>query len=240
VRGILPGIVLLAAASLAARASSLQISPVMVELQPDQQAAGLSLRNPGEQPLYGQVRVFRWDQGEDDDVLAPTDEVVASPPLIRIPARGEQLVRLIRRNGGALSGERSYRVLIDEIPGSDASAGNGVTIRLRYSVPLFIGPPGAVGGPRLHWQLRRDAQGWLLRVSNEGGRRGQLSAVQLVTADGRAHPLNQGLLGYALAGKTRQWRIALEEGLDLKEPLKIRANVNAQPTETGLSVDPRR
>ncbi len=221
-------------------ASSLQISPVMVDLQAGQNAAGIRLRNPGDQPLYGQVRVFRWDQTGDDDVLEPTEEVVASPPLIRIPSRGEQLVRLIRRDAADISAEHSYRVLVDEIPSPESATTNGVTIRLRYSVPVFVEPPGQPGALQLAWSIQRDAQGWLLRVSNRGSRRGQLSAVQLVTADGKLHPINRGLLGYALAGKTRQWRIALEEGIALQAPLKIRANINAQPAEAELSVDPQR
>jgi len=238
-RRVALGIALSLVIARAVNASSLQISPVMVDLPSGQAATGISLRNPGDQPLFGQVRVFRWDQSGSDDVLEATDEVVASPPMIRIPAQGEQLVRLIRRESGQAPGERSYRVLIDEIPNPENNTASGVTIRLRYSVPVFLEPPGQSGAPQLSWHLQRDAQGWLLRVSNRGNRRGQLSAVQLVTPDGKVHPINQGLLGYALAGKTRQWRVALKEDIDLQAPLKVRANINAQPAEAALSVDPR-
>jgi hypothetical protein len=31
----------------------------------------------------------------------------------------------------------------------------------------------------------------------------------------------------------------LREDIDLQAPLKVRANINAQPAEAGLSVDPR-
>ncbi|NII71813.1 fimbrial chaperone protein [Dyella sp. SG562] len=230
---------LAAGAALAAHASSLQISPVTVELPPGQNASALTLRNPGKEPVYGQVRVFRWDQAPDDDRLEPSDDLVASPPLIRIEPQGEQLVRLVRRDGSAVAEERYYRVLVDEVPNLDAAPGNGVNIRLRYSVPVFLEPAGAPALPKLSWELRREGTQWQLRVSNTGGRRAQLAAVRVVGADGAAQEINPGLLGYVLAGRTRQWTIALDDKLAAHGPLKLRANLNAQPIETELSVAAR-
>src|SRR5579859_6455132 len=122
----------------AARAASLQISPVMVDMSPDMNAAGITLSNPGDQPLYGQVRVFRWDQSDTDDTLEPTTDIVASPPLIQVAPHSDQLVRLVRQAHDATATEQAYRVLIDEIPRPDVATANGVTIRLRYSVPVFV------------------------------------------------------------------------------------------------------
>jgi fimbrial chaperone protein len=58
-RRVALGIALSLVIVLAVNASSLQISPVMVDLPAGQAATGISLRNPGDQPLFGQVRVFR-------------------------------------------------------------------------------------------------------------------------------------------------------------------------------------
>ncbi|WNL45462.1 molecular chaperone [Dyella sp. BiH032] len=223
-----------------AHASSLQISPITVELPPGQAASGITLRNPGSVPIYGQVRVFRWDQSADEDTLEASDDLMASPPLIRVEPQGEQLVRLVRRDAAVVGEERSYRVLVDEIPATEAAAGNGINIRLRYSVPVFVEPAGRPDSPRLAWELRRDGTQWRLRVSNAGGRRAQLAAVRIVGADGVTHEVNQGLLGYVLAGRTRQWTVPLGEGFATEGPLKVKANVNAQPAEAALDVVPRR
>ena len=223
----------------AAHASSLQISPITVELPAGQGASAITLRNPGSAPIYGQVRVFRWDQSPDDDTLEPSDDLMASPPLIRIEPQGEQLVRLVRRDAGAVAEERSYRVLVDEIPATEAAAANGINIRLRYSVPVFVEPPGRPELPRLSWELRRDGTQWRLRVSNAGARRAQLAAVRIVTAQGAEREINQGLLGYVLAGRTRQWTVTLGEGFAADGALKVKANVNAQPAEAALDVTPR-
>ena len=46
-------------------------------------ASGIMLRNPDAMPVYGQVRVYAWEQRGGDDVLLPTDEIQVSPPSSR-------------------------------------------------------------------------------------------------------------------------------------------------------------
>jgi fimbrial chaperone protein len=219
-----------------AAAATLQIAPVTVEMGADASAVGITLRNPGDTPLYGQVRVFRWDQQQGDDALTPTQEVVASPPLIQIAAHADQLVRLVR-TAPRTAGEQCYRLLIDELPPPDQPAANGVTIRLRYSVPVFVEPPGSAGQPQLSWRLARSGRDWMLRVDNAGARRAQIAAVQLVTPSGKVYELNKGLLGYALAGRGRQWQIPLPDDADMSGAVKVRAAVNALPAEALVIVD---
>ncbi|MFG0233579.1 fimbria/pilus periplasmic chaperone, partial [Achromobacter sp. 413638] len=72
-----------------AGAATLQISPVMVDMAPQQGASGITLRNPDAMPVYGQVRVYAWEQRDGDDVLLPTDEIQVSPPIIQVPPRSE-------------------------------------------------------------------------------------------------------------------------------------------------------
>src|SRR5258708_2873604 len=159
---------LLFTAVLTAQAATLQISPVMVDLQSNESATGITLRNPGDRPLYGQVRVFRWDQSGREDTLTPTQELVASPPLIQIGAQADQLVRLVRTSPAPVTAEQSYRILIDELPSPDAAPTGGVMIRLRYSVPVFVEPAGKAPQPVLSWHLVRTDNGWVLRVDNGG------------------------------------------------------------------------
>ncbi|WP_321817510.1 MULTISPECIES: molecular chaperone [unclassified Paraburkholderia] len=218
-----------------AQAATLQISPVMVDLAADANASGLTLRNSGSKPIYGQVRVYRWSQAGGEDALTPTQDVVASPPLIEIGAGAEQLVRLVRTVPGASSVEQSYRILIDELPEPDATPSSGVAIRLRYSVPVFIDPgSGPARQPNLAWRLRHGEAGWLLEVANTGGRRAQIAGVEIVDGAGHAFPINRGLLGYALAGSMREFPLALPTSADLNGPLKVRAAVNAEQTEAAV------
>lgn len=218
-----------------AQASSLQISPVTVDMSPDMNAAGITLRNPGDQPLYGQVRVFRWAQNDKEDTLEPTQDLVASPPLIQVAPHSEQLVRLVRQSHDAAATEQSFRVLIDEIPRPETAAASGVTIRLRYSVPVFVHAAGAIGKPELSWQLLRVGQGWMLRIANTGNRHGQIGEVKLI-AGSQARTLNKGLLGYVLPGHTQQWKVDLDPGTALQGAMTIRANINGQASDASVTV----
>ena len=229
---------LLCAITLGAQAATLQISPVMVDLQSGESATGITLRNPGDRPLYGQVRVYRWDQSNHDETLTPTQELVASPPLIQIAAQADQLVRLVRTTPAPVAAEQSYRILIDELPAPDTSATSGVMIRLRYSVPVFVEPAGKIAQPVLSWHLGRDGQGWVLRVDNAGQRRAQIAAVQLVDSAGKVYEINKGLLGYALAGRTRQWTVPLPADANMSGAVKVRAAVNSLPAEAAVAVGP--
>lgn len=215
--------------ALGAQAASLQISPVSITLRASQAAGGISLQNLGERPVYGQVRVFAWDQRNGEDVLTPTDELVASPPIIEVGARAAQTIRLVRKGGAAAGAgaERSYRLLIDEIPREDEQ-GSGVAIRLQYSVPVFVAPADAAAAPVLAWQVLRKDGAWVLRVKNSGALHAQVGAATLVDGAGKETELSKGLLGYALAGREREWRLPLEPSARLSAPLTVRANVNAR------------
>ena len=225
----------LAAMATAAHAASLQISPVMINLRAAQTATGISLQNDGDTPIYGQVRVFLWDQKGGDDVLTPTDELIASPPVMQIAPKSTQTIRLVRRSAAAAGPERQYRVLIDEVPTS-AEAREGVSIKLQYSVPVFVAATAPDVAPQLAWQFFRRDGAWFLRVTNSGTLHAQIGATTLATSDGKQYELSKGLLGYALAGRQREWRLALAPTLALDGALAIRANINTRPGTASADV----
>jgi len=213
-----------------ALAANLQISPVSIQFRAGQGASGINLQNYGETSLLGQVRVYAWDQRDGQDVLTPATDVVASPPVMEVAARSTQVIRLVRRNPAQGAAEQSYRILIDEVPRDDA-AGSGVAIRLQYSVPAFVQGADPQAAPKLDWKLFRRDGAWMLRVRNGGSLHAQIGAATL-RANGKDYALSKGLLGYALAGKMREWRLPVDGSVELGAPgaeLAIQANVNAQP-----------
>lgn len=215
-------------------AATLQISPVLVDLAPQQGASGIVLRNPGATPIYGQVRVYAWDQAQGDDVLTPTQEIQASPPIIQVPANGEQLVRLVRVGKNLPPVEQSYRLVIDEIPDPSTPLVNGVVLRMRYSVPVFVAGATPQPQPELAWHLARDGKEWVLRLDNSGTRYAQVASLQVLSGADAPVAKVDGLLGYALARRERQWRFPARRDA-AAGPIRIRALVNG----SSVTVTPR-
>ena len=219
------------------QAATLQISPVNVEFAAKQNAIGLTLSNPGETPVYGQVRIYAWTQENGDDKLTPTDAIAASPPILRIDAGSSQIIRLVRVANAPPAAEQSYRLLVDELPEPGQPAQSGISIRMRYSIPVFVVPATALPRPDLRFTLKRLDGNWYLEAENRGGSRAQIGATRLIDAAGKSHPVTDGLLGYALGGQRRLFKVSLPADKPPATPLAIDAAINTVPTRFDVHID---
>ena len=96
------------------QAASLEISPVIVNLAPGQNATTIEVKNRGGAPAAVQARPYSWSQAGDEDNLTATQDIILSPPIFTVPAGASQTIRLLLRGGSEAGGERSYRLLLDE------------------------------------------------------------------------------------------------------------------------------
>jgi len=228
---ILTPFVLLAllAASETSMAASLFVRPTTVVIARGENAASVTITNSGSVPVTAQVRVFAWDQAANEDQLTPTEAIAASPPMAMIPPGQSQTVRLVRTAGGAAAREESYRLLVDEIPDrSAAAAGGSVAIQLRYSVPVFV-MAAANASARLDVNAAWATDSVKLEAANRGQGHAQISNVSLQYSDGTSVVVGEGLVGYVLPDKSRQWWLALpESGAPRGKPDSVRAMVNGQ------------
>ncbi|MHA6206141.1 fimbrial biogenesis chaperone [Dyella soli] len=221
-----------------ANATGLQVAPTTLSLRASQNADGLTLSNTGDDVIHAQVRVYHWRQDGSGDQLTPSPGLVISPPMVQIPAGGEQLIRVIRTGAppnGPGAVEDAYRLAIDELP-VDAKSGAGLRFVVHYSLPIFIEPAGAADtSPQLKYELEQSGQLVSLKVTNKGNGHGQLAALSFVDAAGQRTELVPGLLGYVLPGSTMHWA--------LKPPANVFAKggtlevmVNGQKTTENLSL----
>jgi len=229
-----------------ASATGVQVTPISFDFTAQDQAQALWLTNTSKQPVNVQIRIFEWSQVGGEDQLTPTRDMVPSSAILSIVPGQRQLVRLMRLNWEGPARELSYRVFVDELP-STTRNGHGLRFLVRYSIPLFVLPPGAVprfkaGGPPpstdpASFSARVNEQGgktWLV-VHNSGGQRLRLRELALVNAQGRRQTIVPGLVGYVLAGQDRRWQIPVTMGA-LRENV-LRAKLNDDPDEQSLSLD---
>lgn len=201
---------LLAAIGLAtapARAGSLEISPILVDV-PTQGAGAsmLTLRNRSAQPARIQLRLFRWSQSDGTERFEPADGVAVSPPFATIPAGETYVVRVVRTAVDPIVGEESYRLLIDELPEPGTPDGT-VTLAVRHSLPVFFRAPAATA-PAITWTATTTPAGIELTGRNDGDRRVRIANLRLVDATGRRATFGSGLTGYLLGRGGRSWSLA--------------------------------
>jgi fimbrial chaperone protein len=199
---------LIAVNALPARAATVVIWPVDPILKPGEQATALWLENKGDAPVTLQVRSFDWSQNRGEDSLTQQDQIVASPPLAVVQPGKRQLVRVIRRDPTAAGApERSYRLLIDELPTppstEDGQAGSArLAVQMRYSIPLFAysADPSAQK-PALVTRIMNTSEGRVVEIHNGGTLHARLSNLRLVSG-GQERIIKPGLAGYVLPGAT--------------------------------------
>lgn len=191
-----------------APAATLRVSPILVEGRTDAEP-GITLRNLEPRPMAVQVRVFRWSLRDGHDDLEPTEDVVASPPIVTVAPSEDYQVRLQRMAQSEPRGEESYRIVVDELPNPNRQRNGSVAVVLRYVVPAFYTAPDAVQ-PRLAWSLgNRDGRP-VLRATNVGDRRVQIDDLAVRTGKSLTN-IQKGLAGYVLGHSEREW--ALPVGL---------------------------
>lgn len=215
-----------------ATAASLQVSPVNLNVDAPASATAITLRNSGDQAFTAQVRVFRWVQQGGQNLLEPTDAVVASPPAMQLAPQQSYTVRIVRTAKTAPAAEEAYRVVVDELPPPSHKT-RAVTMVARHVIPAFFTPRGASGAD-LHWSVVRSGKGIALRGANNGDTYLRLSNASLRGSSGGKVVISPGLAGYVLAGATMQFQ-SRSGGAGLKGKTVLEARSQSGAINTALS-----
>lgn len=216
-----------------ARAQSLMVIPVNLQMAPEQRATTLTVINRGDSETSIQIRAYAWNQETGEDQLAASDAVIVSPPLASIAPGATQIVRLILRKTPQ-GREATYRILLDQIP--PPAAPGIVRVVLRMSIPIFAQPATrAVSRVKFHIECKA-GQAYLVAL-NDGGRHDAIRDVILNTRDGRKLTTSSNASPYILAGATRRWLIAPQGSLPLQnETLQLTAHADTGAIERQVPV----
>ncbi|WP_447500072.1 fimbrial biogenesis chaperone [Acinetobacter oleivorans] len=213
-------------------AASVRLSPVSVEILNDQSASSISLYNQSNESSDLQVRVFEWRQNAGQDQLIPTDEIAVSPPFLKLQPNDSYNLRVVRINPVPVSGEQTYRIIIDELPKpiDNRKVDQGVNVLLRSSLPLFVVNKDAI--TKLTWSIQQEQNNSSLIINNVGNRHALLSNLTLVdTTANKSYAIKVNTVnGYILAGKARNFNISPDFKFQTDHKYNISLNINGKQT----------
>lgn len=192
-------------------ASSISLSPTSIVSSSQERSAALVLENRGDNAERYQVSVYAWSQTADgQDVAVPTQDLMAAPSVIEIPAKSKRAVRLLRVRG---QDSPAYYRLLRQLPSAQPTG--RMRLLVNQDLPVAFEDPKA-GEPVL--SARFTTQGVLL--SNDGAKAGRLTSIGPA---GHAH-WREGALGWVLPGQSKL--IPLKPGL--RAP-SLSITVNGKP-----------
>ena len=221
-------------AGLPAQAGSLQVEPVLVDVTAPGAASTVTLRNEGNAAIDAQIRVFRWSLVDGQEKLEPTEDVVASPPTVTLTPNGQNIARIVRVSKQPVTGEESYRLLVDQLPDLSQQKNGAVNLLVRYSIPVFFGAANKKN-PTVAWSYVVKGDKVTLMARNNGDRRLRISALTLRDASGHSISFGNGLAGYALGQSTKSWTVP-GRGFAANGSASISAQSDGGPIQAAASI----
>jgi fimbrial chaperone protein len=200
---------LLTAAAIAApaSASTFNISPIRAELAAGHRTEALTITNAEDNPVVVQIRVVRWSQTNGIEDLVDTRELLATPPVLQIPANSQQIIRVALRRDPDPAQELTYRVIFEEVPQAAPKDFTGLRVALRLSIPIFVAPAHGKANADLAWASRWLPNGQLeLAATNNGSGHLQITDFE-AQFPGSLMPLRGVTSKYVLPGSRISWTL---------------------------------
>lgn len=201
------GAVLAAMAVLAggtATAGMFSVTPVRIYMTARDRAVAVTIVNDGDADVVLQADLNSWSQAPDGtDQLTPTEDLILAPPIIKIPPKARQVVRLALLTPPDLSRQLTYRMVIREVPEAvqqSQTEGLRTPIALALSLPVFITPPAAKRQVECT-PVRGEGNAPALNCKNNGNAYAQVREAQLVREDRPLARFEGGT--YILPGATK-------------------------------------
>jgi fimbrial chaperone protein len=217
---------LLAATAIAApaSASTFNISPIRAQLSAGHRTEALTITNAEDNPVVVQIRVVRWSQANGAEELVDTRELLATPPVLQIPANSQQIIRVALRRDPDPAQELTYRVIFEEVPQAAPKDFTGLRVALRLSIPIFVAPAQGKANADLAWASRWLPNGQLeLAATNNGSGHLQITDFE-AQFPGSLMPLRGVTSKYVLPGSRMSWTLTPPADANRQGAIPIRGH----------------
>lgn len=202
-----------ALAAPSACAGVFSVVPVRVYMTPRDRAVAITVTNEGDTPMVLQAEINAWRQQADgSDEQVATDDLILSPPIIKLAPKARQVVRLARVGEPDAARQLTYRLILREVPEVTAAKEPSIQIpiSLALSMPVFVTPPAA--RREVACQAARGAATALqVTCANQGTAYAQVREVQVKRADQVVGKVEGGF--YILPGARKALTVQSEKAV---------------------------
>ncbi|WP_194755975.1 fimbrial biogenesis chaperone [Aliidiomarina indica] len=210
-------------------AQSLGVSPVYVSLSEDNRIASITVTNSSNKPRTIQIRLYEWTHEGIKTELIDTKDIIPSPPIAVIPAKKTQIVRVGMRMSAEKHYEKSYRLILDEIPQLDSA---GVIMALKISLPIFVKPSETQVNHNLDWHIEKRNGEHFLVAKNIGNGHVKINDIA-VSPTMLTHAEAQSNI-YVLPKSYYEWKLPSE--VMNHRNIQVKANVHGQAVSISVPV----
>jgi len=181
-------------------------------MSPRDRATAVTITNEGDDELVMQADVYRWAQkpsGEDD--LALSEDLILSPPILKLAPHARQVVRLARVGAPPSESQLTYRLVVREVPEARKDPKNvQLQVALAFSLPVFITPANAKR--ELRCSARREAADALAVTCENAGRVYAQPRSLEVSLPSGAQVASRESAAYLLPGTQRSFELRAAPG----------------------------
>lgn len=199
--------VLAAVSCVSVPAGDFSVTPVRIFMDGKDRAVAITVVNEGDEEIVMQADLYSWRQKPSgDDDLALTEEMILSPPILKLAPKSRQIVRLARLGPAPSSDQLTYRMIVREVPeAKPASKELKLQIALAFSLPVFVTPPSAKR--QLSCSVERVAADTVNAVCENTGKAYAQPVAFTLSAENGAQLALRDTGGYILPGVKRGFAI---------------------------------
>ncbi|HEV3317222.1 MAG TPA: fimbria/pilus periplasmic chaperone [Candidatus Angelobacter sp.] len=202
------------------------VTPVRIQVSASRPNAILQVANRDDEPVTLQAHVVAWSFDGQKDVLVDNDEVMLNPPIAVIGAHQTQAIRMGLRRLNDSAQERSYRLILEEVPRPPKPGFVGIRTIVKISIPIFASPKNAIA-PKLSWQAVKMSDSRVkLIATNQGSAHIQIKSMDVTGADSPDAYLKGAPPTYLLPNQQREWVID-DERARVANRIKVAAVTDA-------------
>jgi fimbrial chaperone protein len=121
------------------------VTPVRIYMSASDRASAVTVTNDGDEEMVMQSDIYDWKQSADGkDILTLSENMILSPPILKIAPRSHQVLRLISLTARNKDLQQTYRMIIRQVPeAKPIKESMQLQIAYAFSIPIFITPPDA-------------------------------------------------------------------------------------------------